>query len=87
MILCLICRHFIELTTQKSVRKWTQFRRAISVLESVPDFDSVYDSDDDKCSVKSDHPFTIRHPFQLKVRKDIAIRVTNRSANGLALEW
>ncbi len=33
------------------------------------DFDSVYDANDHKCSAKSDHPFIIRHPFQLKERK------------------
>lgn len=87
-------RHLRELTTQKSVQQWTEFCKAISQLESVvcsDDSDVDPDSEEDDKSIKSDYLFPIRHPFKLKEKKDIEIKVRDfvnlkcRSASELAV--
>ena len=87
-------RHLRELTTQKSVQQWTEFCKAISQLESAvcSDSDVDPDSEEDNKSIKSDYLFPIRHPFKLKEKKDIEIKVRDfinlkcRSASELAIE-
>lgn len=87
-------RHLRELTTQKSVRQWTEFCRAISALDSAhySDSDSDFDSDDDTRSVSSEYLPSLHHPFKIKERKEIQFNVRNfvqlpaRSSQELAIE-
>ena len=90
-------RHLKELSNAKSVHQYTEFCRAISAMEAAAYSDSSLsgsdiDSDDDVRSVISQVTFDGRHPFALKERKEIQIRVRDfaqlpaRSAKELQTE-
>ncbi|RWS22859.1 protein SON-like isoform X1, partial [Leptotrombidium deliense] len=78
-------KHLKDLTTQQSVTQWTELCRAISAMEAAAysdlssDFDSDSDSDYDNSStvehIEPDSRNDTRHPFKLKERRDIEIRV------------
>ncbi|RWS05263.1 protein SON-like isoform X1 [Dinothrombium tinctorium] len=74
-------KHLRELTTQKSVSEWTELCRAISAMEAAAysdlssDLDSDSDSDYQSSLVDSYTDKDVRHPFRLKERRDIEIRV------------
>lgn len=73
--------HLFELKKAQSIQEYTEFCRAISAMEAAAYSDSDLsgsdeDSDDDDVkSVISHVTFGGRHPFELKERKDIQIKV------------
>lgn len=72
-------RHLKELAASKSVKEYTEFCRAISAMEAAAYSDSSLsasdDSDDEVRSVISEATFAGKHPFALKERKEIQIKV------------
>lgn len=69
-----------NLKEKNSISQWSEYCRAISTMEAAANEDSLSDSysdsdDDENGDTKSVCSAIIRHPFKLKERKDIQIKV------------
>ena len=71
--------HLFELKKAKAIQEYTEFCRAMCAMEAAAYSDSDLsgsdDSDDDVKSVISQVTYGGRHPFEIKERKDIQIKV------------
>ncbi|XP_053213417.1 LOW QUALITY PROTEIN: protein Son-like [Panonychus citri] len=68
-----------NLKEKNSISQWSEYCRALSVMEAATNEDSadsdLYSDSDENSDTKSVCSAIVRHPFQLKERKDIQIKV------------